>query len=173
MKARSTTGVLALGGRIPLGYYKDEAKTAATFRTIDGARYSVPGDYAEVDEDGTIHLLGRGSVCINTGGEKVYPEEVEEVGEDHPRGGRRGGGRASRTSGSARRSWPSWRPRPACRAGGLDPDLVIEHVKSKLASLQGAAPGPPGGTIGRSPAGKVDYARHRAETAEWAGVSPG
>ena len=73
------SGVLALGGRIPLGYYKDEAKTAATFRTIDGTRYSVPGDYAEVGEDGSIHLLGRGSVCINTGGEKVYPEEVEEV----------------------------------------------------------------------------------------------
>ena len=71
--------MLALGGRIPLGYYKDEAKTAATFRTIDGVRYSVPGDYAEVGEDGSIHLLGRGSVCINTGGEKVYPEEVEEV----------------------------------------------------------------------------------------------
>ncbi len=73
------SGVLALGGRIPLGYYKDEAKTAATFRTIDGVRYSVPGDYAEVGADGSIHLLGRGSVVINTGGEKVYPEEVEEV----------------------------------------------------------------------------------------------
>ncbi len=73
------SGVLALGGRIPLGYYKDEAKSAATFRTIDGVRYSVPGDYAEVGEDGAIHLLGRGSVVINTGGEKVYPEEVEEV----------------------------------------------------------------------------------------------
>ncbi len=71
--------MLALGGRIPLGYYKDEAKTAATFRTIDGTRYSVPGDFAEVGEDGSIHLLGRGSVVINTGGEKVYPEEVEEA----------------------------------------------------------------------------------------------
>jgi 3-oxocholest-4-en-26-oate---CoA ligase len=71
------SGVLALGGRIPLGYYKDEAKSAATFRTIDGIRYSVPGDYAEVGADGSIHLLGRGSVVINTGGEKVYPEEVE------------------------------------------------------------------------------------------------
>ena len=52
--------MLALGGRIPLGYYKDDAKTAATFRTIDGVRYSVPGDFAQVDADGTIHLLGRG-----------------------------------------------------------------------------------------------------------------
>jgi acyl-CoA synthetase (AMP-forming)/AMP-acid ligase II len=73
------SGVLALGGRIPLGYYKDGSKSAATFRLIDGTRYSVPGDFAEVGEDGTIHLLGRGSVVINTGGEKVYPEEVEEV----------------------------------------------------------------------------------------------
>ena len=73
------SGVLALGGRIPLGYYKDDAKSATTFRIIDGVRYSVPGDYAEVGTDGSIHLLGRGSVCINTGGEKVYPEEVEEV----------------------------------------------------------------------------------------------
>ncbi len=73
------TGVLALGGRNPLGYYKDEEKSASTFRTYDGVRYSVPGDFAQVEEDGSIHLLGRGSVCINTGGEKVYPEEVEEV----------------------------------------------------------------------------------------------
>ncbi len=68
----------------PLGYYKDEAKTAATFRTYDGVRYSIPGDYAEVGEDGTIQLLGRGSVVINTGGEKVYPEEVEEVVKTYP-----------------------------------------------------------------------------------------
>ncbi len=73
------SGVLALGGRIPVGYYKDEAKSSATFRTIDGIRYSVPGDYAEVGADGSIRLLGRGSMVINTGGEKVYPEEVEEV----------------------------------------------------------------------------------------------
>src|SRR5208282_5982512 len=72
-------GVLALGGRNPLGYYKDEAKSASTFKIFGGQRYSVPGDYAQVLEDGTIHLLGRGSVCINTAGEKVFPEEVEEV----------------------------------------------------------------------------------------------
>ena len=69
--------MLAVGGRIPLGYYKDPEKTAATFRTVAGRRYSIPGDYATVDPDGTIRLLGRGSACINTGGEKVYPEEVE------------------------------------------------------------------------------------------------
>ena len=70
-------GMLGVGGAIPLGYYKDETKTAATFRTVAGRRYSIPGDYATVESDGTIRLLGRGSACINTGGEKVYPEEVE------------------------------------------------------------------------------------------------
>jgi 3-oxocholest-4-en-26-oate---CoA ligase len=70
-------GMLGVGGAIPLGYYKDADKTAATFRSVDGRRYSIPGDYATVDADGTIRLLGRGSACINTGGEKVYPEEVE------------------------------------------------------------------------------------------------
>jgi fatty-acyl-CoA synthase len=77
-------GMLAVGGPLPVGYYKDPDKTARTFRTIAGRRYSIPGDYANVDADGTIHLLGRGSVCINTGGEKVYPEEVEEVLKEHP-----------------------------------------------------------------------------------------
>jgi acyl-CoA synthetase (AMP-forming)/AMP-acid ligase II len=71
-------GRLARGGNIPLGYYKDEAKTASTFLVAaDGRRYVVPGDMACVEEDGSITLLGRGSLCINTGGEKVYPEEVE------------------------------------------------------------------------------------------------
>jgi acyl-CoA synthetase (AMP-forming)/AMP-acid ligase II len=71
-------GMLARSGHIPLGYHKDEAKTAQTFVTdVDGRRWVIPGDYATVDADGTIRLLGRGSACINTGGEKVYPEEVE------------------------------------------------------------------------------------------------
>jgi acyl-CoA synthetase (AMP-forming)/AMP-acid ligase II len=72
-------GMLALGSGIPSGYYKDEEKTASTFRTIDGIRYAIPGDFAKIETDGTITLLGRGSVCINTGGEKVFPEEVEEA----------------------------------------------------------------------------------------------
>jgi acyl-CoA synthetase (AMP-forming)/AMP-acid ligase II len=77
-------GLLGVGGPIPLGYYKDDTKTAATFRTVDGTRFSVPGDYAVVETDGTIRLLGRGSACINTGGEKVYPEEVETALLAHP-----------------------------------------------------------------------------------------
>ena len=76
-------GRLAVGGRLPVGYHKDPAKTASTFVVIDGERFSVPGDYATVGEDGSLVLLGRGSVCINTGGEKVFPEEVEEVLKTH------------------------------------------------------------------------------------------
>jgi acyl-CoA synthetase (AMP-forming)/AMP-acid ligase II len=70
-------GRLARKGFVPLGYYKDEAKTRATFLQVDGERWVLPGDNATVDEDGTVVLLGRGSTSINTGGEKVYPEEVE------------------------------------------------------------------------------------------------
>ena len=72
-------GLAAFGGPMPVGYYKDEKKSAETFRTIDGKRWSVPGDFATVEVDGSMKLLGRGSVCINTGGEKVFVEEVEEV----------------------------------------------------------------------------------------------
>jgi len=77
-------GHLARRGRIPFGYYKDTEKTAATFPLIDGVRWAVPGDQALVEADGSITLLGRGSQCINTGGEKVYPEEVEGVLKHHP-----------------------------------------------------------------------------------------
>ncbi|MGW0658165.1 acyl-CoA synthetase [Streptodolium elevatio] len=79
------TGRMARTGYIPVGYYKDPDKTAATFPVDpDGVRWVVPGDYARVEDDGTVTLLGRGSVCINTGGEKVYPEEVEGVLKAHP-----------------------------------------------------------------------------------------
>ncbi len=77
-------GRLALAGPLPIGYYKDPAKSAETWPVIDGRRYSIPGDWATVEADGSIVLLGRGSVCINTGGEKVYPEEVEEALKLHP-----------------------------------------------------------------------------------------
>lgn len=78
-------GLLAVGGPIPIGYYKDPGKSAETFRTFGNRTWSVPGDWATVESDGTIRLLGRGSVCINTAGEKVYPEEVEEVLKLHSR----------------------------------------------------------------------------------------
>jgi len=70
-------GRIARGGHIPLGYYKDPVKTAALFAEVDGARYAVPGDWARLELDGSITLLGRGNTCVNTGGEKVFPEEVE------------------------------------------------------------------------------------------------
>ena len=72
-------GMIGTSGMVPIGYYKDPEKSAATFREFDGIRYSFPGDYALVDLDGTITLLGRGSNCINSAGEKIYPEEVEEA----------------------------------------------------------------------------------------------
>ncbi|MCZ6463625.1 MAG: acyl-CoA synthetase [Proteobacteria bacterium] len=77
------TGFIARCGPIPTGYYKDPVKSAETFPTIAGVRYSIPGDCCRVEADGTLTLLGRGSVCINTGGEKVYPEEVEEALKTH------------------------------------------------------------------------------------------
>src|SRR6201999_3115040 len=77
-------GFIAKKGNIPVGYYKDEKKTAETFRTINGVRYAIPGDYAQVETDGTVTMLGRGSVSINSGGEKIYPEEVEAALKGHP-----------------------------------------------------------------------------------------
>ncbi|MGU3499903.1 acyl-CoA synthetase [Mycobacterium sp. C31M] len=77
-------GIIAKCGHIPVGYFKDEKKTAETFRTYHGVRYAIPGDYAEVEADGSVTMLGRGSVSINSGGEKIYPEEVEAALKGHP-----------------------------------------------------------------------------------------
>jgi acyl-CoA synthetase (AMP-forming)/AMP-acid ligase II len=77
-------GKLARRGHLPIGYYKDPVKTAATFVTIDGERWVIPGDLATIEEDGGITVFGRGAVCINTGGEKVFPEEVEAALKAHP-----------------------------------------------------------------------------------------
>jgi fatty-acyl-CoA synthase len=146
-------GMVSVGGFIPLGYYKDEAKTASTFRTYEGRRWSVPGDWATVNEDSTLNLLGRGSVCINTGGENVFPEEVEEALKTHPV------------------------VRDAVAVGIPDdrfgeticavvepeegvtltlPD-VSDHVKSKLAAYKAPRNLVLVDTIGRAPNGKVDY----------------
>ena len=78
------SGRLAVGGVLPIGYYKDPEKTARTIKTLNGKRFSIPGDYAIIEADGRITLLGRGSNCINTAGEKVFPEEVEETLKKHP-----------------------------------------------------------------------------------------
>jgi len=79
-----TIGKLALAGRIPLGYYKDPKKTADTFVEIEGTRWVMQGDLATIDADGTVIVFGRGSVCINSGGEKIFPEEVEAAVRSHP-----------------------------------------------------------------------------------------
>ncbi len=165
-------GVLALGGRIPLGYYKDEAKTQATFRTIDGVRYSVPGDFAEVAADGTIHLLGRGSVCINTGGEKVYPEEVEEVVKTAD------GVVDAVVVGVPNERFGEEVVAVVELAPGVDPSddaelAIVEHVKAHLAGFKAPRRVRFVETIGRSPSGKVDYNRHRGESAESLGVDVG
>lgn len=78
-------GRMARTGHVPLGYYRDPAKTATIFVEVAGERYVVPGDYARYEADGTVTLLGRGSECINTGGEKVYPEEIETALKSHPK----------------------------------------------------------------------------------------
>ncbi|MFM7225495.1 MAG: acyl-CoA synthetase [Actinomycetota bacterium] len=77
-------GLLARRGHVPVGYYKDPEKTAATFTVLNGVRWAIPGDRAVIEEDGLITVLGRGSQCVNTGGEKVFPEEVESVCKAHP-----------------------------------------------------------------------------------------
>ena len=84
-KGSDEPGLIAAGGAaLPAGYYKDPEKTAKTFRVVDGQRYAFIGDWGKWNPDGTLQLLGRGSACINTGGEKVYPEEVEQVLAAHP-----------------------------------------------------------------------------------------
>ncbi len=157
-------GMVALGGRVPLGYYKDEAKTAATFRVIDGNRYSIPGDYATVSPDGTVNFMGRGSQCINTAGEKVYPEEVEEVLKRH-----------ESVADACVVGVPDERygevvvgiveliasaPRP-------DAEALTEHVRQHLARYKAPRSIRFVDTIGRSPSGKMDYARHKREAIEF------
>ncbi len=77
-------GMLARRGHVPLGYWKDDSKSAATFVEVNGVRWAIPGDRAVIEDDGTITVLGRGSQCINSGGEKIFPEEVEAALKSHP-----------------------------------------------------------------------------------------
>jgi len=157
-------GVLALAGRNPVGYYKDDSKTAATFKKIGGIRYSVPGDFATVDADGAIQLLGRGSVVINTGGEKVFPEEVEEVLKRHPAvRDAVAVGIPDERFGEVVAAVVELRP-----GHHVSEDELVEHVRGPLAAYKAPKRVRFVDTIGRSPAGKVDYARHRSGTAEWA-----
>ncbi|MHB1988079.1 MAG: AMP-binding protein [Acidimicrobiales bacterium] len=151
-------GRLALGGRLPLGYYKDEEKTAATFITIRGERYSVPGDYAIVGADGTLELLGRGSVSINTGGEKVFPEEVEEALKTH-----RAVADAAAVGVADERFGETVAAVVELAADATaTSDELIEHVKSRLAGFKAPRHVVFVSSVGRSPAGKVDYKMLRA-----------
>ena len=156
-------GKLMLGGRIPLGYYKDQVKSAATFQELDGRRYSVPGDMARVNGDGTIQLLGRGSQCINTAGEKVYPEEVEESLKTHPAvADACVVGVADEDFGQ--RIIAAVELHPGATASESD---VINHVKSHLAHYKAPRAVRFVDTIGRAVNGKMDYARHQREAADW------
>ena len=155
-------GMLGRSGSIPVGYYKDPEKSAATFRTIDGVRFTIPGDYATVDEDGTIHLLGRGSVCINTGGEKVFPEEVEEVLKEHA------SVHDAVVVGVPDETWGEAvvavvEPAGSDGIDGVDEATLIEHVKARLARYKAPKRVLTVATIGRAPNGKVDYARLKRE----------
>jgi acyl-CoA synthetase (AMP-forming)/AMP-acid ligase II len=152
-------GMLAVRGRIPLGYYKDPEKTANTFRVVDGQRWSIPGDAATVEADGSVVLLGRGSVCINTGGEKVFPEEVEEVLKTHPS-----------VADAVVVGVPDERFGETVVAvvqpsgsGPVDDAALVAHVKDRLAHYKAPRHVVIVTTIGRSEAGKVDYRRLRAE----------
>jgi acyl-CoA synthetase (AMP-forming)/AMP-acid ligase II len=149
-----TVGKVAQKGHIPLGYYNDPEKTAKTFRVIDGVRWVFPGDMATIEEDGTMHFLGRGSVCINSGGEKIYPEEVEGALKSHP---------AILDAVVAGIPDERWGQKVSAviqlREGHTD--LGQEHVEEHLATLIARYKVPKFvhvvDTILRSPSGKPDY----------------
>ncbi len=148
-------GKVARGGNIPLGYYKDEEKTAKTFViAADGRRYAIPGDFATVEDDGRITLLGRGSVCINTGGEKVYPEEVEQVAQGARRRVRCRSSSASPTSGGASGS-ARWSR--SARATPSTPRRSGVHARRSLAGYKVPRSIQQVDQVRRSPSGKPDY----------------
>ena len=160
-------GRVALRGRMPMGYYKDEAKTAATFVIHDGVRWSIPGDWAEIEADGTLKLYGRGSQCINTGGEKVYPEEVEEALKLH-----------SSVADAAVVGVPDDRFGEAITAlvephAGvtIDEPTLIAHVRTTLAAFKAPKRVLAVATIGRAANGKLDYKRLLAEALQQLGLA--
>ncbi len=146
-------GLVALSSGIPSGYYKDEAKSAETFREIDGIRYAIPGDYAKVEKDGSITLLGRGSVCINTGGEKVFPEEVEEALKLHD------DVRDTTVVGIPDAKWGEAITAVVAleSASNTDEQALIDWVKTKLAAYKAPKRIVVVDAIVRSPSGKSDY----------------
>jgi 3-oxocholest-4-en-26-oate---CoA ligase len=156
------TGRVAYAGRLPVGYYKDEAKSAATFRTVRGRRYVITGDFATVQADGQVVVLGRGSSCINTGGEKVYPEEVEEVLKRHPS-----------VADAAVLGLPDERfgetvAAAVQLAGGwdLDDEALRGHVRACLAGYKVPRQVVAVPEVSRGPNGKIDIPRIRALLAQ-------
>jgi 3-oxocholest-4-en-26-oate---CoA ligase len=147
-------GRLATRGRVPLGYYRDAEKSARTFVEIDGVRWALPGDMATVEADGSIQLLGRGSMCINTGGEKVYPEEVEAVVKTQP-----GIGDAIVVGAPDERFGQQVVVVAAATAPGAAPTLdeIREHCRSRLAGYKLPRALVVVDHVERSPAGKPDY----------------
>ncbi|MDZ4827650.1 MAG: acyl-CoA synthetase [Actinomycetota bacterium] len=158
-------GLLGVGGAIPLGYYKDDEKTATTFRIVAGRRYSIPGDYATVETDGTITLLGRGSACINTGGEKVYPEEVELALRAHP------DVLDCVVVGLPDPKWGEMVVAIIEGRNGVDEAALAAHCRSTLAGYKVPKRflGVP--SLQRSPAGKADYKLLRTIAAEGIGAT--
>ncbi len=147
-------GRLARGGHVPLGYYKDPAKTAEMFAEVNGMRYAVPGDLARVEDDGTVTLLGRGNTCVNTGGEKVFPEEVEGALKSHP------DVFDALVIGVpddllGQRVAALVQLRPAAQA---DPGALAEHVRAQLAGYKVPRSIWLADSIGRTVSGKPDYA---------------
>jgi fatty-acyl-CoA synthase len=159
-------GKVAVRGHTPIGYYKDEEKSRATFIEIEGARYSIPGDYARVEADGTLVLLGRGSQCINTGGEKVFPEEVEEALKIHPAVHDAvvvglPDDKWGQSVNAVVELWPE---------GEFDETELVTHVKGHLSGFKAPKRIVRTDTIGRAPNGKVDYQRLTAYAAGQLGV---
>jgi acyl-CoA synthetase (AMP-forming)/AMP-acid ligase II len=146
-------GLLAVKGFTPVGYYKDPEKSERTFITIDGARYSIPGDYATIEADGSLTVLGRGSVCINTAGEKVFPEEVEEVVKRHE------AVLDTAVVGVPDEKWGEAITAVVVLRDGKSAtaDELIAHVKANLSSYKAPKRILFVSTLGRSPAGKLDY----------------
>jgi acyl-CoA synthetase (AMP-forming)/AMP-acid ligase II len=155
-------GRLARGGHVPLGYYNDPARTAAMFAEVNGRRYAVPGDMARVEEDGAITLLGRGSTCVNTGGEKVFPEEVEGALKSHPDVfDSLVIGVPDDTLGQ--RVAALIQPRPGTAP---DPAALAEHVRTQIAGYKVPRSIWLVGSIARTVSGKADYGWARRYAAE-------
>jgi acyl-CoA synthetase (AMP-forming)/AMP-acid ligase II len=146
-------GRIVTGGRLPLGYHGDPAKTAATFLTYGGERWLITGDLATVATDGTVELLGRGSTSINTGGEKVHPEEVEGVLHGHPAVA------DVLVVGVPDERWGSAVTAVVQPAPGTQPTLeeLVAHCKAELSGYKAPKHVVLVDRVVRSPAGKADY----------------